>query len=139
MVALALAGTLGQPETRGVATAGSPALELQAPARLRGGLLYQARFRVEARQELEDARLVLSPGWLEGLTINTVEPAPLGEASDDGSLSLDLGHVPAGERYDLYVAFQVNPTTIGRRAQDVELFDGETLLLTVHRALTVFP
>ena len=45
--------------------------------------------------ELKQATLVLSQGWLEGNTINTIEPSPVGEASRNGSLSLDLGHVPA--------------------------------------------
>ena len=115
-------------------------LELRAPRRVRGGLLFQARFTIRALRELKDARLVLARGWTEGLTINTLEPSPLGEASSDGRLSLDLGHVPAGEEHVLYVQFQVNPTTIGwRRSQDVLLYDGQTHLLTQRRSLTIFP
>ena len=35
--------------------------------------------------------------------------------------------------------FQVNPTNVGRRSADVELYDGETLIATVERTMTVFP
>ena len=35
--------------------------------------------------------------------------------------------------------FQVNPTTVGRRSQDVELYDGERKLLNIHRTITIWP
>jgi hypothetical protein len=35
--------------------------------------------------------LVLDSGWGEGVTINTIEPSPVGEASRDGKLVFDLG------------------------------------------------
>ena len=136
---LALLNLFGQrPQTSsaGVAPAG---LEVRAPARVRSGLLYQARFRVTAREELERATLLLDPGWLEGMTVNTIEPAPVSEASANGRLSLELGHVPAGESHVLYLAFQVNPTTVGRRSQDVTLLDGDRRVLEIDRTITIFP
>ncbi len=123
------------------ATTSTPAaeLELRAPAQARGGLMFQARFTITAREELKDARVVLDEGWIDGLTMNTIEPSPLGEASADGKLSFDLGHVPAGERYVLYLQLQVNPTSVGRRTQRVALYDGKTLVLTRDHSLTIFP
>jgi hypothetical protein len=38
----------------------------------------------------------------------------------------------------LYMQFQVNPTTVGRRSQEVRLTDGSRTLLVVHRTVTVF-
>jgi hypothetical protein len=35
--------------------------------------------------------------------------------------------------------FQVNPTTVGRQSQNVELLDGDTHIATIERTLTVFP
>jgi hypothetical protein len=136
---LALFNLFGQrPDTK---TLVSPAasLKVYAPSHLRGGLLYEARFHITAREELKEATLVLGSGWLEGMTLNTIEPGPVSEASNNGRLSLDLGHIPAGESYVLYVQFQVNPTNVGRRTQSVELMDGETSLLSYERELTVFP
>jgi len=123
------------------ARAASPEAELQitAPTRVRGGLLWQAKFTIHAVTELKQATLVLGQGWLENNTINTIEPSPVGEASRNVSLSLDLGHVPAGERHVLYVQFQTNPANVAHRTTDVHLQDGEKLLLSVHRTLTVFP
>ena len=112
---------------------------MYAPWRVRSGLLYQARFDITARQRLDQAALVLDRGWLDGLTINTIEPSPVSEASQNGKLGLDLGSIPAGESYVLVVDFQVNPTTVGRQDQTVTLYDGNRALISVHRTLTVFP
>lgn len=118
-------------------TAGSVAV--YAPARVRGGLIFEARFHIRATQELKDAQLVLGSGWAEGITINTIEPTPVGEASRDGKLVLDLGHVPQGQSHLLFVQMQVNPTNIGRREQDVDLYDGETPIAHLDRTITIFP
>jgi hypothetical protein len=141
-VVIALLGLLnlfGQRPATSAVAADAAALEVYSPARVRGGLLFEARFTITARRELKDAILVLGTGWLEGMTVNTIEPSPLGEASRDGSLSLELGHIPAGEKYVLFVQFQVNPTNVGRRAQTVELDDGEERILTYEKSITVYP
>jgi hypothetical protein len=114
-------------------------LELTAPKRVRGGLLYEARFRVEALRDLKKATLVLDPGWIQGTTINTVEPSPISEGSRDGDLVFELGHVPQGEQYVLYMQLQVNPTNVGRRSHDAQLYDGDELLATLDRSQIVFP
>ena len=82
---------------------------------------------------------MLDSGWLEGMTLNTVEPGPIGEASRDGRLALELGHIPAGDDYLLFLQFQVNPTNVGHRATDVDLYDGDRLLLHIDRTITVWP
>jgi hypothetical protein len=137
---LALFNVFGQrPGTATVATAAAR-LQVYAPTRVRGGLLYEARFRITARRDLKRALLVLDPGWAEGMSMNTIEPSPGTEASRDGQLSFSLGHIPAGRSYLLFMQFQVNPTNLAwHRPQNVELFDGGTHLLTVKRSVTVFP
>ena len=114
-------------------------LEVDAPQAIRGGLYFQARYRVEAIEEIEDATLVFDPGWLEDITLNTVEPAPVAEASRDGRIALQLGRIPAGDEHILFLHYQVNPTAFGRRSQDVELYDGERLLASVDRDAIVWP
>ena len=114
-------------------------LELYAPSRLRGGLVYEARFTITAHQDVKRALILLSPGWNEGQQLNTIEPSPLGQASRNGDLLLTLGHIPAGQKFRLFMEFQVNPTNIGHRRADVTLYDGGTKLATIHRNVTVFP
>jgi hypothetical protein len=136
---LALLNTFGQrPQDREVEAA--PArLALHAPARVRSGLLYEARFTIEAQRTLENAVLVLAPGWFEGMTVNTIEPSPISERSVDGDTALELGRIEAGRSHVLYMQSQVNPTNVGRRSQTVRLQDGRRPVLTLERTITVFP
>jgi hypothetical protein len=139
VIVLGLLNVFGQRPSTATADVAAAKLQLYAPAHLRGGLIYMARFRITAKQELKDATLVLEPGWAESITINTIEPSPVGEASKNGRLSLELGHIPAGESFVLFMDFQVNPTNVGRRSQGVELLDGDKHIATIHRTITVFP
>jgi len=136
---LGLFNLFGQRPATTTEKGGGARLELYSPARLRSGLYYETRFTIHADRDIKDATLVLGPGWMEGMTINTIEPSPVGEASRDGDLALELGHIPAGSKHVLYVQSQVNPTNVGHRAADVELYDGDTKLLHIDRSVTVFP
>jgi hypothetical protein len=98
-----------------------------------------ARFRITAKEDLQNATLVLAPGWTEDMTINTIEPSPTNETSDDGLMTLELGQIKAGATFVLYMEFQVNPTNVGRRSQDVELRDGDTHIATIERTMRVYP
>ena len=136
---LALLNVFGQRPHVETAHAAPATLELYSTPHVRGGLLFEARFTVYANKELKHATLELDRGWMEGFTINTIEPSPVGEGSHDGQLVLELGHIPAGDKYSLYLQIQVNPTNVGRRSQDVRLYDGERLIATVHRRVTICP
>jgi hypothetical protein len=137
---LALANVFGQRPFSTTARAGDATLELYAPNHLRGGLLFSARFHITANRDLKDTVLVLDQGWAESMAINTIEPSPVGEASRDGKISLDLGHVPAGQSYVLYMQFQANATNVAwHRAAGVTLLDGTTRLLHIDRKLNIYP
>ena len=136
---VALFNVFGQRPATSIAAAPRASLKVYAPTHLRGGLLFMARFHITARSDLKKATLILDPGWAEGITINTIEPTPLGEGSSNGRLVLQLGHIPAGQSYLLFMEFQVNPTNVGHRAQDVTLADGNTALVTLHRHVTIYP
>lgn len=137
---LGLLNLFGQRPKTSARTAPAATLSVYAPTRARGGLLFSARFHIAARRDLKNALLLLDPGWAEGMSINTIAPSPLGEASNDGRLSFELGHIAAGKSFILFMQFQVNPTNLAwRRPQNVQLYDGPTLVLTIHRTLTIFP
>ena len=139
VVLVGLANGFGQRPHTDTAAANGVELEVYSPERLRSGLFFMSRFTIRAEKEIEAATLLLDPGWLEGITLNTLEPSPVGEANRDGKIALDLGRVPAGTKHVFFLHFQVNPTEIGRRAQDVELHDGEKRLLNIDRTVTIFP
>src|SRR4051812_5132205 len=136
---LALFNVFGQRPGEVTSAGPSASLQLRAPDRLRGGLIYEARFTIAARRELKSAALVLDSGWAEGQTMNTIVPSPVSEGSRDGDLLFKLGHVPAGQRFVLFLQFQVNPTTVGSREQDVVLYDGSERIASIHRTAIYFP
>jgi hypothetical protein len=135
----ALLGLVGQSPRQTVAVGDAAELEVSAPARLRGGVFFQGRFTVDARAPVESPTLVLDPGWLENMHINTIEPAPIEEASRNGDLALTFSALEPGDRLVVYMQFQVNPTNVGRRSADVGLYDGETPITSVERTVMIFP
>jgi hypothetical protein len=136
---LGLANVFGQRPSTDTGESDVARLDVYSPREVRSGLYFESRFHVHAREEIENATLVLEPGWLEGMTLNTIAPAPIGEASRDGDLAFELGRIPAGGEHIFFLHFQVNPTNVGTRSQDVELYDGEDRLLAIERDVKVFP
>ena len=137
---LGLGNVFGQRPRTVHADAAAVRLTLYAPTAIRGGDFMEARFHIRAKQDIKKAVLRLDPGWAEGMSINEIEPSPLNEASDDGRLSFELGHIPAGKSFLLFMQFQVNPTNVAwHRPQNVEFLDGNRVLTRLHRTITVFP
>jgi hypothetical protein len=137
---LGLLNAFGQRPTTIRASVPEATMSVYAPTALRGGDFMEARFHITAKQDIKKAQLVLDPGWAESMSVNTIEPSPVGEASENGRLSLDLGHIPAGRSFILFMEFQVNPTNVAwHRPQNVELRDGNRVLARLHRTITIFP
>jgi hypothetical protein len=134
-----LFNVFGQHPTTTRASEAAAELEVFAPERVRGGLFYQGRITVVARERLDDAVIVLAPGWAEQMHINTIEPSPVDESGRDGRLALGYGKLEAGERLVVYLQLQTNPASFGRRPQRVELRDGPELVAAAERTVTVFP
>lgn len=139
LVILGLANVFGQRMTTTSARAAAATLSVSAPTHARSGLIYAARFRIDAVSDLKNATLVLDPGWADGFTVNGQAPQPLSQGSDDGRLNFGFGHIPAGNHLTFWLSLQVNPTTIGHHSESVRLYDGKQLLAVVHRSLFVFP
>jgi hypothetical protein len=136
---LALVGYFGQSSSISTAENDTARLTVDAPQRLRGGLLFQARLEVLAKRDLSKPSLVLGPGWIEGMQVNSVKPEPTAERGREGGLVLEYGRIRAGEALLVRIQFQVDPTSVGRRAQDVSVEDGGTSVLEVDRTVIVFP
>ena len=136
---LGLLNQFGQRPVTQAAAAPAARLEVTAPVRGRSGLIYAARFRIDAVRALKDATLILDPGWTDGYTVNGQAPQPLTQGSSNGKVVYGFGHVPARQRLTFWLSLQINPTTIGRHRQNVSLYDGDRLIATVHRTLTIFP
>jgi hypothetical protein len=136
---LAALNVFGQHPTTSTTSASAAELEVRGPDTVRPGLLYEVRFTIRATETLDEAVLLFEPGWLDGMTLNTVEPAPVSETSENGFLRMGLGPIDGGDEFQLVFQFQVNPTSVGRRSQNVTLLDGDEEIATIDRTLTVFP
>ena len=136
---LALFNVFGQNPEHSTGTGEAATLEVSAPNRLRGGIFYEGQFTIHAVDEIEKATLLLDSGWFESMHINSYTPEPLGFAYRNGMLALDYGHVAAGDTLVARLELQVNPTTVGRRSQSVQLHDEDEPLAAVERTVTIFP
>jgi len=138
-IVAALLNVFGQVPSTIWARSSAADLELYAPTSLRGGLLYETRLRIHAHVDIKQATLRLDGGWLEGYTLNSLEPTPLGQASSKGKLIFTLGHIPAGATYTLYMEFQTNATNVGIHHQGIVLLDGQQRLTAISRSVTTYP
>ena len=114
-------------------------MNVTAPARLRSGLIFQVRVQVSARRDIKELQLVLDKGWWESMSVNSLVPEPSQESSEEGKVVLTYGKLAAGQQHVSWIYFQVNPTNVAKRSEDLELRDGPTPLLRIHRAITIFP
>lgn len=124
LIVVALSGRLGQTEHVTTATSAAARVDLRAPSTLRGGLMWRARITVRARTRLIEPQLVLGAGYVSGMQLNTLEPAPADEGNEDDSLALTYATLDAGDELVVYLQLQVNPETRGRQDLSVVLRGG---------------
>jgi hypothetical protein len=136
---LALLNVFGQRPTVSSAHSFAADLQVTAPARLRSGLIFQVRVKVLAHRKLSSLQLVFDRGWWESMSENSISPNPTNQSSQDGRVALSYGKLVAGRSLTVWLYFQVNPTNVGKRREDVDLYDGPTLITHIHRSLTIFP
>jgi hypothetical protein len=138
-IGLGLANVFGQRVGTTSVSSAVADLEVKAPTAVRSGLIYEVQFTVTAHTALEEPTLVLDSGWWDGFTINTMSPDTKDWTQRDGRHVLSYDAVPARTELVVRLQYQVNPTTMGTREQDVALEDGGTPILTLDHETTVFP
>jgi hypothetical protein len=136
---LALLNVFGQRPTVSSAHAVAADLRVTAPARLRSGLIFQVRVQVNAKLAIAMPQLVFDRGWWESMSVNSIEPDPSNQSTQNGRVVLSYNKLPARHSLIVWIYFQVNPTNVGNRREDVTLENGSTPIATVHRSLTIFP
>jgi hypothetical protein len=139
VLGLALGNVFGQRSLTSSAQGAAASLSISSPSRLRGGLLFTSRFTVVARRELTKPTLVLGPGWFEQMTFNAIAPNPNQQTSHNGAVSFSFERLQPGQRLVVWISWQVNPTNLADRPEDVVLADGTNPIVRIHRTLTVFP
>ena len=136
---LALWGFIGQRASESVAEANDVTMTVSGPSTVRGGLYFQATVEITTRAAIESPRLVLDEGWFEGMQVNSIEPAAESEVGRDGRVVLTYPALEPGDRLKIWLQFQVDPTSPGRRSHAIELDDETRPLARVDREITVLP
>jgi hypothetical protein len=140
VVVAALVNAFGQRTTDSTAQSAAGGLEVTAPRTLRGGLVYQARFTLRSgAHALNHPTLVLDSGWFDGMTFNGAVPDPMRQTDVGARVAFEFDQLEANQHSTVWMSFQVNPTTLGKRKTDTELLDGNTLVARIHRSLRVIP
>jgi hypothetical protein len=136
---LSLLNVFGQHPTTTSANAPAAHVNVTAPARLRSGLIFQVRVQVDAHREIKNLEVVFDKGWWESVSVNSSIPEPSEQSSENGRVAFVYGKVPAGQSHVSWIYFQVNPTDVAERSENVEVRDGEKLIARLHRSITIFP
>jgi hypothetical protein len=136
---LALLNVFGQHSTPLTYQSPAASLLIDSPAHARGGLVFTTHIVITPHQPLRDAKLYLSNGWFQAMSLNGIAPQPSTQTAQGAWQVWDFGKIPAGTAFHVWISWQVNPTNIGRHSQPVALYDGGTLLMTAPHTLTVFP
>ena len=139
VVVAALLGAAGQTDQTSRAQAAPATLTVHAPTRVRGGLFFQGRIDIVARQRIGKPRVVLGNGWTEQMQVNTLEPAPAAETSSRGRLDLEYDPMHTGDHLTIWLQFEVNPTNVGTRDRSVALLDDEQPIARVPAKITALP
>ncbi|MGX6449381.1 hypothetical protein ACVU7I_15155, partial [Patulibacter sp. S7RM1-6] len=114
-------------------------LELRAPARLRGGLLWPARVTFRARTRIARPRLVLAKGWFDGAQLNAMEPVAADEDARPDAVVFGYGPLEAGDVLTVRLQLQMNPDTVGRPDLSVALEGDGVAPVRLPVRLTVLP
>src|SRR3954449_10478247 len=139
VAALAVWGVFGQRDRESTVTANGVTMTVSSPDVVRGGLYFQATVDITTTVDIEHPRLVLDEGWVEGLQVNSIEPAAESESSRDGRVVLSYGALEPGDILRVWMQFEVNPTNVGKRSFGLELDDEERPLARIPHTLRVLP
>jgi hypothetical protein len=69
LIVAALFNVFGQRSVTSTASGSIASITVKAPERLRLGLIFEGRFEITAHERIAHPRLVLAPGWTEGMTL----------------------------------------------------------------------
>ena len=139
-VLLAAADVFGQRPSSAAASGPAAGLVVSTPSAVRGGLIFQTRVDVAARRRIEHPTLVLGGGWLDGMTLNSVQPGPESQASRGEGVTLAYPALGAGDRMTVWLEWSANPTNVAwNRPEQISLDNGGSPLVALTRHVTVFP
>lgn len=136
----ALLGAFGGGKSRPVVVqAAAATLEIATPRRIRNGEFFEMRVRIEAKQPIAKAVLVVPASLWRDMTINTMIPAPSEEKAQGGAFRFDYGALKPGDVLDIKIDGQINPPLFAGTNGTVALADGDRTLASIPLDIKVLP
>ncbi len=140
LLAVAFSGALGGVKNTVTNAAGArAALSFSAPVVMRNGQFFEMRMAITAHAPIAKPVIAVPVAYWHDLTINSFHPAPAKEDSRDGLYLMEFEPMEAGERMDIKIDGQVNPSLIGSVQARIELRDDEAALASLPVHLRVLP
>jgi hypothetical protein len=139
VVALGLTGWAGAPWTVTTRALDQAQLEVDMPAVISTGDLYETRIRVQAQQDIGKLQIAMSPGLWHEMTVNTMIPAPEAETYEDGAFRYSFAALEQGQEFLFKIDAQVNPRFFGALDGDIRVYDDGKLLAVSRRHIRVMP
>lgn len=140
LLGTALLGVFGGAPSPVIAARGSAAtLAVKAPQILRNGVFFEIRLGIEARQPIAKPVVAISQDYLRDVTLNTQLPEPADMDSEQGLLTMTFPAMKAGDRLEVKLDGQINPSLVGQNKGLIAVRDDRAVLAQVPVALWVFP
>lgn len=141
--ALLLAALLGAfggtPDPRVTAEGNGARLTVEGPRTLRSGMMLEIDIIVDAARPIANPVVAISGSYLRHLSFNSVIPAASEAKFENGTVMLSYGELKAGDRLQVKMDGQVNPSLVGENAGEVAILDDKTVLAVRPVSLRVFP
>jgi hypothetical protein len=136
----ALLGLFGGTPDPTVSSRGNQVLlTVEAPRTLRGGMILEIDIGVATGRAIAKPVVAISGSYLRELSFNSTIPEPSQAEFTNGMVMLQYDALQAGDRLQVKMDGQVNPTLIGVNEGAVELRDDKTVLVRRPVRLRVFP
>jgi len=140
VLTLALLGVFGGLKNDVVTASGPDAtLEVNTPAILRSGQIYEMRVVAGAKRPIAKPAIAVAESYWRDLTINTLTPTPANESFEDGYFVFEFDPLEAGESIGFKIDGSVNPSLLGGTRGAVEFRDDKRPLAKAGVKLRVYP
>ena len=114
-------------------------LTYSGPTRLRNGMFFESHILVTARKPIGKLELAIDPSLVRDLTMNSMTPAAADETFKDGAIRYSFEKMAAGDKFDLKLDFQINPSMFAGNSGRVVALDGDEPLATLPVSIVVDP
>lgn len=140
LIGAAMLGLLGgAPPRTSISTSAETELVVSLPQPLRSGMFFETTIRAVAQTPMKDATIAMSPSLWDNITINTAIPQASEEEYRDGLLLLHYGPLAAGETILLKLDSQVNPDLVWGNRGEIQVRDGERVIVRLPITVMVLP